>query len=605
MLANINLPTEGEPAQGTVKVTGTAEHTLPNLVSSCTKENVKAAKLAEIRASLKMPTDTRSAAKEVMERRLRLSSRLRSDAASSFSALNVDFRKLRPGSSPLAELDAGFLRVVHKTAPIEAVKEEPSTEGQAAPVAAQKENETMKLWHDRQESDSSQATTVPADMSTEEADSEDCSSRPGSPALEGETSPAEVSPNAALVIEDKPLAEMSFMDARTKMLKFRSQAEPIQPFLIAAYPAAIRLMRSAKAAPVSAPSMQSPLSESSRIRGAGNRRGGRQTFARSVSDRVSDREEPQQPSLPSPSMTAYRPRGNAGDDCQSELKRTIQSLLNKVCPENVATIAERIAAVQVLSVEDLEILIELIFKKAVTEPHYCETYADLVFALKSSFPEFPNPEGGKPLTFKGSVLNICQSEFEEVLNSIEPTDVETAKYSAEDLELIKKKRKDRMRANMKFIGHLFLRQLLSVKVIAAVEFELVHFHEAEKLPTEHALECAIELLTAIGYTLEGMPAGSTAVQQVCKRLLDLKNKKDKESKGAYCKRIQFMIQDLLDIREAGWAKKVFKSSAKTKEEIRLEHQRELCERAQGKDTTAAQHVVTGQRPLYLTSITGA
>ena len=70
----------------------------------------------------------------------------------------------------------------------------------------------------------------------------------------------------------------------------------------------------------------------------------------------------------------------------------MQSLLNKVCPENLATIVAQIAAVQawmwqwgrrrvgssspdgfiqVEGQEQLEAIIELIFRKAVTEPHYC------------------------------------------------------------------------------------------------------------------------------------------------------------------------------------------------------------------------------------------
>ena len=66
-----------------------------------------------------------------------------------------------------------------------------------------------------------------------------------------------------------------------------------------------------------------------------------------------------------------------------------------------------------------------------------ETYADLVFSLKSVYPDFPSPDGGKPVTFRrawaatlsrrgtrqlpgtlsGLVLNICQNEFEELLAS--------------------------------------------------------------------------------------------------------------------------------------------------------------------------------------------
>mmetsp|Transcript_57727 Transcript_57727/g.150403 ORF Transcript_57727/g.150403 Transcript_57727/m.150403 type:complete len:607 (-) Transcript_57727:374-2194(-) len=288
-----------------------------------------------------------------------------------------------------------------------------------------------------------------------------------------------------------------------------------------------------------------------------------------------------------------------------DLKRTVQGLLNKVCPENVATIVPKIGAIEITETSQLETVIELIFKKALAEPHYCETYADLVFSLKSVFPEFAAPDGGKPITFKSSVLNICQNEFEELLTNLEPTEDEKAQYTGEDLELVRKKRKDRMLANMKFIGHLYLRQLLSAKVIGSVSRELVSCDLADEVPAEHALECACELLLAIGFTLETLPTGQQVIHQVCSRLMELKSMKTDDGKAAYCKRVQFMIQDLLDTRAAGWSKKSFKSSAKTKDEIRLEQERDISARQCGVDTSGGEVVVAGQRPVYLSPAVSA
>jgi len=282
-----------------------------------------------------------------------------------------------------------------------------------------------------------------------------------------------------------------------------------------------------------------------------------------------------------------------------ELKRNVQSLLNKVCPENVATVVGRIANIEVEDVEQLETIIELVFKKALAEPHYCETYADMVYSLKSVFPEFPAPDSGKPITFKSSVLNICQNEFEELLAVVKPSE----ESNPEEIEQKRATVAGRMRANMKFIGHLFLRKLLSAKVIGSVLCELVLCGFEDYCPEENALECACELLIAVGYTLESMPAGAEAVQQVCGRLLDLKVRKTSEGKSAYCKRIQFMIQDVLDARAAGWARKLFKSSAKTKEEIRQEQERDIVLKSRRSSSAlslgAEELVVAGLRPQYL------
>lgn len=298
--------------------------------------------------------------------------------------------------------------------------------------------------------------------------------------------------------------------------------------------------------------------------------------------------------LPTPSANAYRVGTTPQSDIES-LKRKVQSLLNKVCPENLATIVGQIAAVQVEGQEQLEAIIELIFRKAVTEPHYCETYADLVFSLKSVYPDFPSPDGGKPVTFRSLVLNICQNEFEELLASSDLTEEEKSNCDAEEKAHLIKQKKHRMCANMKFIGHLFLRQLLSTKVVGSVICELVGFDDDKTTPEEHALECACELLLTAGYTMESLPAGEVALRLACDRLKDLKVRKTPEGKNAYSKRMRFIIQDVLETRAAGWSKKVFKASAKTKEELR-----ESSEKASGKDTVA-EHVVTGKRPVYLGS----
>lgn len=300
-----------------------------------------------------------------------------------------------------------------------------------------------------------------------------------------------------------------------------------------------------------------------------------------------------------PSATAYRP-GSTPKSPQSEMTRQVQSLLNKVCPESVATICEKIAEIKVDCSEELELIIGIIFKKALSEPHYCETYADLVFGLKDTFPAFPSPTGGKPVTLKAALLNICQSEFETLPTCMETTQEELEQCDREELEFRKKKIKDRVLANMKLIGHLFLRSLLSAKVIGSIITELVLCNSVEQIPEEHIIECAVELLMSIGHTLESLPVGKAVLQQVCSRLKDLKSMKKVGEKSVYCKRIQFAIQDLLDVRQAGWTRKVFGGGrAKTKEEIRLEQQRELTAQALGKETPSAQQVVAGKRPVYL------
>ncbi len=63
----------------------------------------------------------------------------------------------------------------------------------------------------------------------------------------------------------------------------------------------------------------------------------------------------------------------------------------------------------------------------------------------------------------------------------------------------------------------------------------------------------------------------------------------------YSTHLYYIVQDLLDTREAGWQKKVFKSPAKTKEAIRRDALRATAEqRGDGYEV-----IVAGQRPERL------
>ena len=127
------------------------------------------------------------------------------------------------------------------------------------------------------------------------------------------------------------------------------------------------------------------------------------------------------------------------------LDRNVCALLNKICPENLDKIVETLANIELQKAAELECVIKAILGKALVEPHYCETYADMVFALQKRYPEFPpENEGERPLTFTRVMLNTVQNEFESLPTTFEPTDDDKAKFpDPEDLQREMKKRKDK------------------------------------------------------------------------------------------------------------------------------------------------------------------
>eukprot|EP00930_Biecheleria_cincta_P056007 TRINITY_DN4221_c1_g3_i1.p1 TRINITY_DN4221_c1_g3~~TRINITY_DN4221_c1_g3_i1.p1 ORF type:complete len:1113 (+),score=296.35 TRINITY_DN4221_c1_g3_i1:92-3430(+) len=286
-----------------------------------------------------------------------------------------------------------------------------------------------------------------------------------------------------------------------------------------------------------------------------------------------------------------------------DIERRVRSLLNKICPDNLGVIVEQLAHIELFNHEELEYVIRIIFGKALSEPHYCETYADMVFTLKSRYPEFPpqNPDE-KPHTFVRVLLNTCQNEFENLPTTFSPNEEEIQQYPREELNLMMKQRKDKMLANMKFIGHLFLRQLLAVKVIGQVVHDLIGIKEAGEVPEEHMIECVCELLQAIGYTLDETPHGKNLMDSFAARLKDLSRhqgvERTPDGKG-FTKRIRFQIEDLLDLRREGWRKKLFKEQAKSKEEIRKDAARDERKGGKGGQDTMFSTQVLGVRPAYI------
>merc|ERR1712217_296964 len=118
----------------------------------------------------------------------------------------------------------------------------------------------------------------------------------------------------------------------------------------------------------------------------------------------------------------------------------VRGLLNKISPDNQKVIVEQLADIDLYSAEELHLVIQIIFKKALDEPHYCETYADMVQNLKSRYPEFPpEVEGEKPLSFVRVLLNTCQIEFENSPVALDPPAEEAAKMETEEINLYKQK----------------------------------------------------------------------------------------------------------------------------------------------------------------------
>lgn len=255
-----------------------------------------------------------------------------------------------------------------------------------------------------------------------------------------------------------------------------------------------------------------------------------------------------------------------------DLKRNCQALLNKICPENLSKIVKQFAELEINDAKDLELVISLIFKKALMEPHYSETYADMVFGLRNKYPSFPNPDidaskhhKDSTLSFARVLVHTCQSEFER-LQDEDITQIEDPEESM--------MRKKRCLGHMKLLGSLYLRTLLSHKVIVVVCNDLLRGE-----PREHFIECVCVLVRSLGFSYES-EKGPEFLDTLFTKINDL------IATGKYSKRLSFMIKDLKELRDDNWQQKIFKDgSAKTLKEVAR--------------TRADVFSVAGKRPEYL------
>merc|ERR1712093_339528 len=91
---------------------------------------------------------------------------------------------------------------------------------------------------------------------------------------------------------------------------------------------------------------------------------------------------------------------------------------------------------------------------------------------------------------------------------------------------------------------------------------------------ELQVEYALELLQAVGHRFEETEKDKTQLTVILDRLTSLKSMKGADGKALLSKRVQFQIQDLVDLRANKWKGRGFKEEAKTKDEVHVEAARE-------------------------------
>jgi len=245
-------------------------------------------------------------------------------------------------------------------------------------------------------------------------------------------------------------------------------------------------------------------------------------------------------------------------DENERIVKVVVGILNKLSKDNFEKLYNKFDDIEIDNKSLVESVIEIIFQKAINEPHFGEVYACLCKRLADK--NYCGEEGHDGINFKREILSQCQKEFEK--DKTESTD-----------PIVMSTLKRKCLGNIKFVGELFIKGMISHAVIFQCIHKLVdNFLETTPESTTITLraqvdsrgeniECFCKLTTTVGEFLD-----NNGHKRRLGYYLDIMKAVSDDKTNDF--RSRFMIKDLLDLRKAKWVSRRPKDTVKTKKEVR-------------------------------------
>ncbi|GKV12697.1 hypothetical protein SLEP1_g23815 [Rubroshorea leprosula] len=245
-------------------------------------------------------------------------------------------------------------------------------------------------------------------------------------------------------------------------------------------------------------------------------------------------------------------------DEEEAKQRQLKGILNKLTPQNFDKLFEQVKAVNIDNASTLTGVISQIFDKALTEPTFCEMYANFCHHLAGALPDFS--EDNEKITFKRLLLNKCQEEFErgereqEEANKVEEGE---AKQSEEEREEKRIKARRRMLGNIRLIGELYKKKMLTERIMHECITKLLG---QSQNPDEEDVEALCKLMSTIGEIIDH-PKAKVHMDAYFDLMTKLSNNMKLSS------RVRFMLKDAIDLRKNKWQQRRKVEGPKKIEEV--------------------------------------
>ncbi|CAI8612435.1 unnamed protein product [Vicia faba] len=249
--------------------------------------------------------------------------------------------------------------------------------------------------------------------------------------------------------------------------------------------------------------------------------------------------------------------GKVTDEEQAK-QRQLKGILNKLTPQNFEKLFEQVKAVNIDNAVTLTGVISQIFEKALMEPTFCEMYANFCFHLAAALPDLS--QDNEKITFKRLLLNKCQEEFErgereqEEANKADEGEV---KQSDEEREAKRSKARRRMLGNIRLIGELYKKRMLTERIMHECIKKLLGQCQN---PDEEDIEALCKLMSTIGEMIDH-PKAKEHMDVYFERIKLLSNNMSLSS------RVRFMLKDTIDLRKNRWQQRRKVEGPKKIEEV--------------------------------------